>query len=488
MPSCSAELCEARERPWRSDPKIPALASSRSRRLQFARFRRAAGNLSSCAKSISTTSPKTNANRPRGNSTNSSKTFRSRSDARRNRSIWPNAILLILRRSGFRKEKAIARITGTARKRNSISSSRGAGKVRDHHGTTEVSAGDSFIFAPGEAHQLSATENEDFVYYVIADNPRGDTCYYPDSGKWVAFKEGARRGRSRREPKPTTTTAKNSDWTSSLVFVRGAHAPRVLSPAPRRRRLLRAAFGIGAARFGRRLFGEAPKKAREARALPGQASPRCCPPAAMVNNRMASLARAAHCFWRLLVLSPTAARSQKFEGRELVESRSSSPIRQRSCPGQPFTAGLLLKMAPGLAYLLAISRRRRHPDRDQMEPAARLESRPDSMADSAEAERAGRHPDLRLSRRGAAPDAAHAAGENRRTIRSSLPPRPTGSSAKKSAFRVAPTCSSTCRSAASPLPPTTELFAKFRDRLPRPLPPSASAALAVGAVSLTNCD
>ena len=67
----------------------------------------------------------------------------------------------------------------------------GRGKVRDHHGTTEVSAGDSFFFAPGEAHQLSAAEDEDFVYYVIADNPRGDTCYYPDSGKWVAFKEGA---------------------------------------------------------------------------------------------------------------------------------------------------------------------------------------------------------------------------------------------------------------------------------------------------------
>ena len=67
----------------------------------------------------------------------------------------------------------------------------GRGKVRDHHGTTEVRAGDSFIFAPGEAHQLSASDDEDFVYYVIADNPRGDTCYYPDSGKWVAFKEGA---------------------------------------------------------------------------------------------------------------------------------------------------------------------------------------------------------------------------------------------------------------------------------------------------------
>ncbi|MEO7166537.1 MAG: cupin domain-containing protein [Chthoniobacterales bacterium] len=66
----------------------------------------------------------------------------------------------------------------------------GRGKVRDHSGTTEVSAGDSFLFAPGEAHQLSATEDEDFVYYVVADNPRGDSCYYPDSGKWVAYQEG----------------------------------------------------------------------------------------------------------------------------------------------------------------------------------------------------------------------------------------------------------------------------------------------------------
>jgi uncharacterized cupin superfamily protein len=66
----------------------------------------------------------------------------------------------------------------------------GKGLVRDRFGTTEVKGGDAFLFAPGEAHQLSAAAEEDFVYYVIADNPRGDTCYYPDSGKWVVFKEG----------------------------------------------------------------------------------------------------------------------------------------------------------------------------------------------------------------------------------------------------------------------------------------------------------
>jgi uncharacterized cupin superfamily protein len=66
----------------------------------------------------------------------------------------------------------------------------GRGKVRDAAGTSEVGAGDSFLFKPGEAHQLSCAGDEDFVYYVVADNPIGDSCYYPDSGKWAARKEG----------------------------------------------------------------------------------------------------------------------------------------------------------------------------------------------------------------------------------------------------------------------------------------------------------
>jgi len=66
----------------------------------------------------------------------------------------------------------------------------GRGSIRDKEGTTEVSAGDSFFFGPGEAHQLTNAGEEDFVYYVIADNPRGDSCYYPDSGKWAVILEG----------------------------------------------------------------------------------------------------------------------------------------------------------------------------------------------------------------------------------------------------------------------------------------------------------
>jgi uncharacterized cupin superfamily protein len=72
----------------------------------------------------------------------------------------------------------------------------GRGSVRDKDGTTEVGPGDAFLFQPGEAHQLSNAGTEDFVYYVIADNPRsggatGDSCYYPDSGKWAVTREGS---------------------------------------------------------------------------------------------------------------------------------------------------------------------------------------------------------------------------------------------------------------------------------------------------------
>ena len=66
----------------------------------------------------------------------------------------------------------------------------GKGSIRDKEGTTIVTAGDAFFFGPGEAHQLTNASEEDFVYYVIADNPRGDACYYPDSGKFAVMKEG----------------------------------------------------------------------------------------------------------------------------------------------------------------------------------------------------------------------------------------------------------------------------------------------------------
>ena len=61
----------------------------------------------------------------------------------------------------------------------------GIGSVRHDQGLGEVSAGDVFLFGPGEAHTIANHGKEDLVYYVMADNPFGATCYYPDSKKWM---------------------------------------------------------------------------------------------------------------------------------------------------------------------------------------------------------------------------------------------------------------------------------------------------------------
>ena len=60
----------------------------------------------------------------------------------------------------------------------------GKGSVRHKDGTTEVVIGDAFIFGPDEPHQITNSGDEDLLYYVVADNPIGESAYYPDSGKW----------------------------------------------------------------------------------------------------------------------------------------------------------------------------------------------------------------------------------------------------------------------------------------------------------------
>lgn len=61
----------------------------------------------------------------------------------------------------------------------------GQGSVRDETGQTPISAGDAFIFGPGEAHQLINNGSQDLILYVVADNPIGESGYYPDSNKWI---------------------------------------------------------------------------------------------------------------------------------------------------------------------------------------------------------------------------------------------------------------------------------------------------------------
>ena len=61
----------------------------------------------------------------------------------------------------------------------------GRGTVRHAEGQTAIAAGDSFLFKPEEPHQLHNDGTEDLLILVVADNPIGESCYYPDSGKWL---------------------------------------------------------------------------------------------------------------------------------------------------------------------------------------------------------------------------------------------------------------------------------------------------------------
>jgi len=60
----------------------------------------------------------------------------------------------------------------------------GKGTVRHRDGTTPIEPGDAFIFQPGEPHQLFSDNSHDLVLYVVADNPIGESYYFPDSNKW----------------------------------------------------------------------------------------------------------------------------------------------------------------------------------------------------------------------------------------------------------------------------------------------------------------
>jgi uncharacterized cupin superfamily protein len=61
----------------------------------------------------------------------------------------------------------------------------GRGIVRHKDGATAIEMGDAFIFEPGEPHQLTNDSSHDLVLYVVADNPLGESCYYPDTQKWL---------------------------------------------------------------------------------------------------------------------------------------------------------------------------------------------------------------------------------------------------------------------------------------------------------------
>ena len=61
----------------------------------------------------------------------------------------------------------------------------GTGLIRHQDGETPIEMGDAFIFQPDEPHQLINNGSVDLIVYIVADNPVGESCYYPDSKKWL---------------------------------------------------------------------------------------------------------------------------------------------------------------------------------------------------------------------------------------------------------------------------------------------------------------
>ena len=83
----------------------------------------------------------------------------------------------------------------------------GCGTVRHKDGTTAIEPGDAFIFEPGEPHQLTNPDSgsgQDLILYVVADNPIGESCHYPDSKKWLV------RSPERKLLRPTDSAPETS--------------------------------------------------------------------------------------------------------------------------------------------------------------------------------------------------------------------------------------------------------------------------------------
>ena len=60
----------------------------------------------------------------------------------------------------------------------------GLGQIRTENGLEPIGVGDAIFVSPGEAHQIVNNSTQELVFYIIADNPIGETSYYPDSDKW----------------------------------------------------------------------------------------------------------------------------------------------------------------------------------------------------------------------------------------------------------------------------------------------------------------
>ncbi len=56
--------------------------------------------------------------------------------------------------------------------------------MRYDGGTVEIGSGDAFLFKPN-GHEIVNNRATDLILYLVADNPIGESCHYPDSRKWA---------------------------------------------------------------------------------------------------------------------------------------------------------------------------------------------------------------------------------------------------------------------------------------------------------------
>ena len=89
------------------------------------------------------------------------------------------------RSRGSRPGKFRIRIIRTARNGSSIIFSRGRALCGTKRARTSIESGDAFIFLPEEPHTFLNDGVEDLVMFLVADNPIGESAYYPDSKKWL---------------------------------------------------------------------------------------------------------------------------------------------------------------------------------------------------------------------------------------------------------------------------------------------------------------
>jgi len=60
----------------------------------------------------------------------------------------------------------------------------GTGQIRTEKLLEPIIAGDAIFFSRSEAHQIVNNSAQELIFYIIADNPIGETSYYLDSNKW----------------------------------------------------------------------------------------------------------------------------------------------------------------------------------------------------------------------------------------------------------------------------------------------------------------